>query len=223
MKKSNEVPFPKALAARRSLPKADATFAPVISQVGKISITLDPKESVFQSLAVSIIYQQLHGKAASAITARFKALYPRCRSFPNPKRVLETSLPALRSTGLSEAKARAILDLARKVIDKTLPDRERAEALSDEELIEALTSVKGVGPWTAQMLLIFTLGRTDVLPTGDYGVRKGFALLQGMKRLPTPTELARHGERWKPYRSAAAWYLWRVLEMEEYQGVRIES
>jgi 3-methyladenine DNA glycosylase/8-oxoguanine DNA glycosylase len=223
MKKSNELPFPKALAARRRLPEADPAFRPVISHAGRISITLDPKESVFQSLAVSIIYQQLHGKAAAAITARFQALYPGRRRFPNPKQVLETPLPTLRSTGLSESKARAILDLAKKVIDKTLPDRKRAEALGDEELIEAMTSVKGVGPWTAQMLLIFTLGRTDVLPTGDYGVRKGFALLNGMKRLPTPAELARHGERWKPYRSAAAWYLWRVLEMEEYQGVRIDS
>ena len=223
MKKSNELPFPKALAARRGLPKADPAFGPVISHAGRITITLNPKESVFQSLAVSIIYQQLHGKAASAITARFQALFPRCRTFPKPKQVLETSIPVLRSTGLSEAKARAILDLAKKVTDRTLPDRKRAEALSDEELIEALTQVKGVGPWTAQMLMIFTLGRTDVLPTADYGVRKGFALLQGMKRLPTPKELALHGERWKPYRSAAAWYLWRVLEMEEYRGIRIKS
>jgi DNA-3-methyladenine glycosylase II len=218
MKKSRLSLFPGSLKAMNHLKRSDPRFAPVFARVGRMKVELDRKETVFESLAVSIIYQQLHGKAAAAITAKFRALFPKTRRFPGPKAILAMDPARIRTAGLSEAKTAAILDLARKTLAREVPDRRAAEKLTDEELIAAFTKVKGVGPWTAQMLLIFTLGRIDVLPTGDYGVRKGLARLYGLKELPTPKELDSMGAKWAPYRSVAAWYLWRVTELEGFSS-----
>ena len=212
--------FPHAIKASRHLSSVDKRLSKVIEGIGSVKIELEPEETIFESLAISIIYQQLHGKAAAAIANRLKAHFSSEEAFPTPEQILSAPLTILRSVGLSESKARALKDLSQKTQDQAIPNRAQAETLSDEALIEAFTRVKGIGPWTAQMLLIFTLGRTDVLPVADYGVRKGFALLYGKKKLPTPRELEAYGNIWKPYRSAASWYLWRVTELPKYQGIK---
>ena len=218
----NEVRFPSRIRAVRHLKAVDPKLAWVIEQVGPCTLTLDLNETLYESLGISIIYQQLHGKAAAAITERLKRLHSKTGGFPSAKKILGTDLQALQSVGLSESKAKSLYDLAEKTISKSIPNRNQAEEMDDDALIESLTSVRGIGPWTAQMMLMFTLGRPDVLPLGDYGVRKGFALLYGKKKLPTPKELDAAGEKWKPFRSIASWYLWRVTEMEIYRGRKFE-
>lgn len=209
--------FPSQSQLRKIL-GADARFLALMKEVGPFRIELDPEESVFEAVATSIIYQQLQGKAAASILAKFKA-HVNARNghepefFPSAREVLEVSTEDLRSCGLSGAKTRSLQDLAEKVLSGTIPSRSYAEGMSDQELIDALVAVRGVGPWTAQMVLMFTLGRMNVWPTGDYGVRKGFAALYGKHRLPTPKELEKAGEKFQPYRTAAAWYLWRALEL----------
>jgi DNA-3-methyladenine glycosylase II len=205
--------FPNALKAARYLSKADPKLAQVIKEVGAVKIELDFGESVFQSLLTSIVYQQLHGKAAASILARFIVLFGKGKAFPSPRRVLEMEESLMRGAGLSQNKINAIRDLAKKVLDGTVPSRLMAEKMTDEELILAVTQVKGIGVWTAQMLLIFTLGRPDVLPAGDYGVRKGFARVYRKKKMPAPKELEKACEHWRPYRSVGSWYLWRSLEL----------
>jgi 3-methyladenine DNA glycosylase/8-oxoguanine DNA glycosylase len=183
----------------------------LIRKIGAPGLFCEPGRSVFQALATAITHQQLHGKAAETILGRFCAIYS--SPFPEPQEVLRTKLELLLSSGLSRAKARAILDLAEKVLDGTVPDRESAASMSNEELIEAITKVKGIGRWTVEMFLIFTLGRPDVLPVHDYGVRKGFARVYGKRKLPTPKQLEKLGERFSPHRSVLAWYLWRAAEL----------
>ena len=217
MPRIKKLRFPQALKAKRHLSRSDPHLSRIIDEVGALKIELDANESIFEALAISIIYQQLHGKAAASIAARFKALFNSKDSFPSPKAVAKTTPAFLKTAGLSESKALAILDLASKTLEGTIPNRKQAELMNDEDLIEAFTTVKGIGPWTAQMLLIFTLGRPDVWPTADYGVKKGFALLYKKKEFPTPTELESFGERWRPFRSAAAWYLWRVTELPRFK------
>jgi DNA-3-methyladenine glycosylase II len=158
-----------------------------------------------------VAHQQLNGTAAATILKRFIVLFPGKR-FPSPEDLVAAPEELLRSAGLSRAKVAAIKDIAAKTISGVVPRSRGISSLSNEEILERLTSVRGVGPWTVEMLLMFTLGRADVLPATDYGVRKGFALTYGWKELPTPRELLEHGERWRPYRSTAAWYLWRALE-----------
>lgn len=191
----------------------DKRMARLISQVGEFRLELDEMQSPFEALAESIVYQQLTGKAAATIFARVKALYG--GALPAPRQVADTSDATLRGAGLSAAKALALKDLARKADEGLIPSLAQLERMSDEEIVIALTSVRGIGRWTAQMLLIFRLGRPDVLPVDDYGVRKGFARTFRRARvneLPTPKELAAHGERWRPYRSVASWYLWRATD-----------
>jgi 3-methyladenine DNA glycosylase/8-oxoguanine DNA glycosylase len=211
------VKFPNSIKARRHLSEVDLKLAQVITEVGPIQIELDPAETVFESLATSIVYQQLHGKAASAILTRFKTL---CgdSAFPSPKKVLHHPEESLRTTGLSRNKIRALKDLAEKTLAGIVPQRELAIQLSDDALIQALVQVHGIGPWTAHMMMIFTLGRTDVLPVGDYGVRKGFAAVYGKKTLPSPTQLEAAAEKWRPFRSAACWYLWEALKLSRFGG-----
>jgi 3-methyladenine DNA glycosylase/8-oxoguanine DNA glycosylase len=174
------------------------------------------QKSPFLALAESIAYQQLNGKAAATIYGRFHALYP--GKGPTPERVLETTEEAMRGAGLSRAKTLAIRDLAAKTIDGTVPTAARLRALGDEEIVERLTSIRGIGRWTAEMLLMFRLGRPDVLPATDYGVRKGFALTYRKRSLPSPSKLLSHGERWRPYRSVASWYLWRAVDLAGGDG-----
>jgi len=160
----------------------------------------------------SIVYQQLAGKAASAILGRVVRTCGPSR-FPTPRQVLSIAPERLRQAGLSTAKTAAVRDLAIKTLDGTVPSLARVRRMSDEEIIDRLTAVRGVGRWTVEMLLIFRLGRPDVLPLMDLGVRKGYGLLYNRGKLPTSSALQRRGERWRPYRSVASWYLWRALEL----------
>jgi DNA-3-methyladenine glycosylase II len=166
----------------------------------------------FESLASSIAHQQLNGAVAARILERFVALYAPA-PFPEPASLLATSDAALRATGFSFAKIRALRDLAEKVQTGIVPASAELTALEDELIIERLTQVRGIGPWTVQMMLMFQLGRVNVLPIDDFGVRNGFRLAYGLKGLPTPRALAEFGERWHPQRSLAAWYLWRAVDL----------
>jgi len=165
----------------------------------------------FNALAESIAYQQLSGKAAATIWKRVRALYPRKKYF-DPKAVLETPDEKLRGAGLSRSKVAAIKDLAARTIDGTVPNARALAKMSDEEIIARLITVRGIGRWTVEMLLLFDLGRPDVWPVDDYGVRKGFAKTFGKRKLPKPKQLMKFGERWRPHRSVAAWYFWRALD-----------
>ena len=161
---------------------------------------------------VANAHQQLNGTAATTILRRVIALYPH-RRFPQPEDLLETPDEHLRGAGLSRAKTASIKDIAAKTIDGVVPTKRAITKLSDAEIIERLTAIRGVGPWTVEMLLMFTLGRPDVLPVTDFGVRKGFALTYGLSELPAPRDLLDHGERWRPHRTTAAWYLWRAVDL----------
>ncbi len=200
------------------LSRADGKLAKVIKQVGPYTLRVDGMQSSYEALAESIVYQQITGKAAQSICNKVMTNF-KTKKFPGEKLILKASEDDLRACGLSRAKAMALQDLALKSLDGIVPHVDEMQNLSDEELLTRLVSVRGIGPWTVQMLLMFRLGRLDVLPNTDYGVRKGFALTYfGKKRaqsddLPKPSEIAAHAERWRPFRSAASWYLWRALEL----------
>ena len=168
----------------------------------------------FDALAGSIAYQQLSGKAAATIFGRVRGLYPKTK-WLDPAKILATPDDALRSAGLSRAKTAAIKDLAAKTIDGTVPSGRALLRMNDDEIIARLTQVRGIGRWTVEMLLLFDLGRPDVWPVDDYGVRKGFAKTFGRRKLPTSKQLIKSGEKWRPYRSVAAWYFWRALDAPE--------
>ena len=168
----------------------------------------------FDALAESIAYQQLSGKAAATIWKRVRALYPRSK-YLDPQRVLETADEKLRGAGLSRNKVAAIKDLAAKTIDGTVPTARALAKMSDEEIVARLITVRGIGRWTVEMLLLFDLGRPDVWPVDDYGVQKGFAKTFGKRKLPKPKQLMKLGEKWRPHRSVAAWYFWRALDAPE--------
>ncbi|MBY0357359.1 MAG: DNA-3-methyladenine glycosylase [Candidatus Obscuribacterales bacterium] len=193
------------------LQKQDPLLAKVIEQVGPYKLAVEEMQNCFETLLESIVYQQLTGKAAATILGRVKTAFGKGK-FPTPQRLLKASDDELRSAGLSYAKVAAIKDLAAKTLAGEIPEIAELSHLSDEEIIRLLSSVRGIGEWTVQMLLIFRLGRPDVLPTNDYGVRKGFAKAYGLNELPKPKELLQAGECWRPYRSVAAWYLWRILD-----------
>jgi DNA-3-methyladenine glycosylase II len=199
-------------AAIRALLKIDPSFRAVARQVGPTILPDKPRASVFEALVTSIVYQQLHGKAAATILGRVKALFPRKR-FPTPQDLLRVSPAKLRAAGLSGAKTAAIKDIARHAQAKKIPSRRATERLSNEELVAQLTQIRGVGPWTVEMLLIFTLRRPDVLPVTDFGVRRGFQLHLGLREMPHPKELAKHGERWMPVRTTAALHLWQIANL----------
>ena len=189
---------------------SDPTLARAIDEVGPFRMRLRPAPSVFAALAESIAYQQLNGKAAAAIYARVCALFP--RGLPTAARLLRTSEEKLRGAGLSRSKLLSLRDLAQKAEEGAIPTLGEIQNMADETIIERLSEVRGIGRWTAEMLLMFRLGRPDVLPVDDFGVRKGFAIAFDKSELPSPKELAAHGARWKPYRTVASWYLWRVVE-----------
>ncbi len=221
--------MPKKLdhsSACEQLARVDKQLARIIAKAGPCRLMKETTQSIFAALLESIIYQQLNGKVAATITSRVKALFPentqqiRTRrglvdGFPTPEQIVAASEELLRSAGLSRNKMLAIRDLAAKTLDGTVPTVQQAHRMSDDELIERLTAVRGIGRWTVEMLLMFRLGRQDVLPVDDYGVRKGFAKMKKMAELPKPKELAAYGEKWKPYRSVAAWYMWRAAEMKD--------
>lgn len=187
-------------------------MAALIAQIGPFRLRHAPELRTFDALARSIAYQQLTGKAAATIFARVRALYPGRKSL-SPAQILATSDERFRAAGLSRNKTSALKDLAARTVDGTVPKRSALMKMDDEEIIARLTKVRGIGRWTVEMLLLFDLGRLDVWPVGDYGVRKGYAQTFGKKKLPTPKALLIVGERWRPYRSVAAWYFWRALEL----------
>jgi 3-methyladenine DNA glycosylase/8-oxoguanine DNA glycosylase len=199
--------------AIRHLAAADPALGLVIGRSLPFSVRPTRTQSLFAALLESIVYQQLSGKAAETILSRVLALY-RPRRFPRPDDLVATPDARLRTAGLSRNKTAALKDLARHTIEGTVPPLARAHAMSDDELIERLTAVRGVGRWTVEMILIFRLGRPDILPVSDLGVRKGFRRAFGMRGLPAAVTMTRRGERWRPYRSVASWYLWRAAELD---------
>lgn len=204
--------------AHRHIAATDARMATLIARSIRYNIKLAPLIRPFDALAESIAYQQLSGKAAATIFGRVRALYPK-RKWLDPKRILATADEKFRAAGLSRSKIAALKDLAAKTLDGTVPSARTLGRMSDDEIIARLIAVRGIGRWTVEMLLLFDLARPDVWPVDDYGVRKGFAQTFGRRKLPTPKQLMKFGEKWRPYRSVAAWYFWRALDkVEELQG-----
>ena len=201
----------------RHLSKADPVMKQLIRDIGPYCLMPRVRRSPFESLARAVAHQQLHEKAAESILRRFVALCP-ARRFPRPDDLLAMDERAIRSAGFSQAKVAALRDLAAKTLDGTVPTGSVVRALDDEAIIERLITVRGVGRWTVEMLLIFQLGRPDVLPVDDFGVRNGFRIAYGRRTMPTAKAVRRYGERWKPYRTAAAWYLWRAADRAKGSG-----
>ena len=199
--------------AIQHLSRADKTLARLIRKVGPCTLRPQRGRAPFQALVRSVTFQQLNGRAAETILGRVLALYPE-KKFPAPEDLLATPDDQLRAAGLSRNKTAAVKDIAAKTIAGVVPDSRTIRQLTNEEILERLTTVRGVGPWTVEMLLMFTLGREDVLPVTDFGVRKGFALTYGLKELPTPKELLARGERWRPCRTTASWYMWRAVDLQ---------
>lgn len=199
-------------AALTHLRTADAALAGVIDRVGSFAIELHAVESLFEAMLRSIIYQQLHAKAAASIHARVLAVLARHGAL-DPTAALAASDVELLGAGLSRAKLAAIRDLATKCADGVVPTLREARSLTDDELVTRLTEVRGIGPWTVHMLLIFTLGRPDVMPTGDFAIRLAFKKLYRKRRDPKPDVILKHARCWQPFRSVASWYLWRSLEL----------
>ena len=197
--------------AHQLLRASHPRMAELIARARRYNITPTVSIRPFDALAESIAYQQLSGKAAATIFGRVRALYPK-RKWLDPEQLLATPDETLRAAGLSRAKTAALKDLAAKTIDGTVPAGRALIRMSDDEIVTRLTAVRGIGRWTVEMLLLFDLGRPDVWPVDDYGVRKGFAKTFGRRKLPTPKQLMKLGEKWRPYRSVAAWYFWRALD-----------
>lgn len=194
------------------LRRTDPKLASLIERVGPCTRAVPHHFSIFYSLMRSITYQQLAGRAAATILARVDRACADGKR-PTPEQVMSTSDEALRAAGLSRNKLAAIRDLATKTLDGTVPDLKTLSRLSDEEIIQCLTEVRGIGRWTAEMLLIFRLDRQDVLPVDDYGVRKGVQLTYKLRKLPDKKRLTTIAEPWRPYRSTGSWYMWRALEL----------
>ena len=199
--------------ALQHLSRADKHLARVIRKVGPCRLRADRRQSPFAALVEAVAHQQLTGKAANTILGRLVALTPD-RDFPTPDDLLAAPDEKLRGVGFSRAKVASLKDIAAKTVEGVVPDTKGLAKLPDAEIIERLTAIRGVGQWTVEMLLIFKLGRMDVLPVHDYGVRKGFTVTYRKRGLPKPVELLSHGERWRPFRSIASWYLWRALDLE---------
>jgi len=198
--------------ALRHLRRTDPELARLIRRVGPYALQSRAHLTPFQALLRAIVYQQLSGLAAGSIDRRLKALFPGRR--PSARRLLELDDDALRGAGLSRSKVASARDLAEKAVAGVVPERRALERMDDEAIVERLVAIRGIGRWTVEMLLIFSLGRPDVLPVADLGVRKGFMLHRGHGELPDAATLVAEGERWRPYRSVASWYLWRACELE---------
>jgi DNA-3-methyladenine glycosylase II len=216
--------YDSALACRE-LVAADPKLGKLIERVGPFTLRVASTQSPFEALVESIIYQQLHGKAAATIHRRLlEGFHPICGigNHPDPQHLLDCPNEQLRAAGLSKNKMLALRDLAAKTLDGTVPTLARIRRMSDEAIIEHLTQVRGIGRWTVEMLLIFRLGRPNILPVDDYGVRKGFALTFGKLKptdkvtpadLPKPDIMRRRAKRWEPWCSIASWYLWRACDL----------
>jgi DNA-3-methyladenine glycosylase II len=216
--KRPKLPFDPAEALAH-LKAADPKLGALIDSAGPFTMRLDPAPSPFESLLESILYQQLHGKAAATIHRRVREHFG---GDPTPQLLLDTPDERLRACGVSGNKIKALKDLAAKTLDGTVPTHAAIKKMSDAEIVERLTAVRGIGTWTVEMLLIFRMGRPDVFPVTDYGVRKGFALtFQRIPKsrplaaadLPKPEVLLKRGKKWAPFRSVASWYLWRACDL----------
>ena len=192
---------------RAASPHLDA----LIDAAGPYRVDPDPQVEPFAYLLRSIVFQQLNGTAARTIHGRVLDLFG--GAVPSPKQLLETDPATLRTAGLSANKSASAHDLARHALAAELPTHDELFAMTDLEIVRRMTVVRGIGPWTVHMLLLFRLGRPDVLPTGDFGVREGYRMLHGLERQPTPTELRAAAEAWRPYRSVASWYMWRAVDL----------
>lgn len=220
--RARRLPFDRDEAVAH-LTKSDAKLGRLIQRAGPFTLKLDLSPSPFESLFEAILYQQLHGKAAATIHRRVREYFG---GDPAPKELLAVPDEPLRAAGVSGNKIKAMRDLAAKTIDGTVPSHKAILRMPDADIVERLTEVRGIGPWTVEMLLIFRLGRPDVLPVTDYGVRKGYALTF-MKLpksrpieaadLPKPDAMFRRGRRWAPFRSVASWYLWRACDLARGQ------
>ena len=219
--------------ALRELSTADPKLARLIQRAGPFTLRVASAQSPFESLVESIVYQQLHGKAAATIHRRLlesfgPSMAPNATAValgiphPTPQQILDCPNEQLRAAGLSANKSLALRDLAAKTIDGTVPTLAQIRRMSDEAIIEHLTQVRGIGVWTVHMMLIFRLGRPDILPTSDYGVRKGFALTFGKLKpgdkvtpadLAKPADMEKRAKKWAPWRSVASWYLWRACDL----------
>lgn len=199
-------------AALRHLAGVDPVMARLIRQAGPYEVRPERGVGAYEALVEAVAHQQLTGKAARTILGRFYALYGG-DCCPDPGRLAATPVARLRRCGFSRAKAAALRDIARKALDGTIPPRRTLARMTDEAIIERLTCARGVGRWTVEMFLMFTLGRPDVLPVDDYGICNGFRIAYGKRRLPKPKALAKFGERWAPYRTTASWYLWRAVDL----------
>ena len=208
------LPFDLEMATAH-LSTCDPCLAKLIAELVPFDPAIDHTQSPYESLVEAIVYQSISGKAAATIFARVKALSA-TGGVPTPQEVLKLSKRHLRKAGLSGAKILSMKDLAQKTIDGVVPTHDEALNLSDEELVERLDSVRGIGAWTVEMFLIFRLGRPDVLPIHDLGVQKGWSVTYGKKHQPRPKELLKFGERWRPYRTVASWYMWRAFEKAGY-------
>jgi len=198
-------------AALKHLSAVDPVMARLIREIGPCKLAHEPWRSPFQSLVQAVAHQQLNGTAANMILTRFKKLFPK-RRFPKPEDLASITDEQIRACGFSFSKIAAIRDIAAKALDGTIPSSRAIEKLTDAEIIERLTAARGVGRWTVEMLLIFQLGRKDVLPVDDFGVRNGFRIAYKKRAMPKPKALLAFGRKWRPHGSTAAWYLWRAAD-----------
>ena len=201
------------VAAINYLAKIDDKLGQLMQRIGPYTMQIRSMHNPFEALARNIIFQQLHTNAATVIHGRVVALFGKGKL--HPQDILAASEETLRSAGLSRAKLAALKDLAAKTLDGTVPSLARLRRMEDEEIIQRLTAVRGIGRWTVEMLLIFRLGRPDVLPIDDFAVRKGFAITYELAEMPKPKALKEYGERWRPYRTVASWYMWRAVRPEQ--------
>ena len=197
--------------ATAHLAASDPDWATLIDYIGPCGLASIPKREPYEALVRAVAHQQIHGRAAGAILGRFLALHPDT-PFPLPHHILATDETALRACGFSVAKMTTIRGIAQQAVAGVVPTRRAADHMADEELIARLVSLRGVGRWTVEMFLIHTLGRSDILPVDDFGVREGWRAIKGLATQPKPKELAKIGLAWSPYRSIAAWYLWRAAD-----------
>jgi DNA-3-methyladenine glycosylase II len=198
--------------ALRFLRRSDPVMAQLIRQAGPYSLNAERGVGPYEALVQAVAHQQLTGKAAKTILGRFYALYG-ADCCPEPARLVETPDEALRGCGFSRAKAASLKDIAARTLDGTIPPRRALARMKNETIIERLVEARGVGRWTVEMFLMFTLGRPDVLPVDDYGIRLGYKIAYGKRTLPKAKILAKFGERWAPYRTTASWYLWRAVDL----------
>jgi DNA-3-methyladenine glycosylase II len=203
--------------ATQYLAERDEHLKHLIEETTPFNLKIEAAQSPYETLVEAVTHQSISGKAAATIYGRVKALSATGRP-PTPQEMLKLRKPVLRKAGLSGAKILAMKDLAQKTIEGIVPSFEEALKLSDEELVERLVSVRGIGAWTVEMFLIFRLGRPDVLPIHDLGVKKGWSVTYGKKHMPKPKELLAFGERWRPYRTVASWYMWRAFERAGYKA-----